>query len=237
MIKGIVSSLLAKFSVVALLVAGATAGLVVTGALAGVIGPASVTASASPSTILAQPGMTLDFPMNVLGLPASGPAGESPVEVIEEVVIVRAPSAPVAIPVAHTAVAAPGCVNEVSAAINAIVVAIPGVTTAEQGQVLLAQAHALGPVAAGCVDEAGRVGYAGIDAVGQLVGQVGAVTAQIQALPVVSELSTQQANGGANPAGGILGGVEDVVGGTVGLIGKGLGFFGGMLNFGASPVQ
>lgn len=236
MFKGIVSSLLAKFSVVALLVAGATVGLVVTGALAGISGPASVAASAAPSTILAQPGVTLDFPMNVLG-PASGPAGESPVEVIEEVVIVRAPSAPAAIPVANTAVAAPGCVNEVTAAINAIGVAIPGVTTGEQGQVLLAQAHALVPVAAGCLDEASRVGYAGIDAVGQLVGQVGAVVAQIQALPVLSELSTPQATEGAYPAGGILGGVEDVVGGTVGLIGKGLGFFGGMLKFGASTVQ
>lgn len=236
MIKGIVNSLLTKFSVAALLVAGATGGLVFTGSLSGIVGPASLAADVAPGALIAGPGVTLDFPTNVLGEAVAGPMADSPVEVIEEVVIVRAATPLAVAPAAVAAVPAPGCVNDVTAALNAIVGAIPGVTTGEQGQALLAQAHALGPVATGCLDEAGRVGYAGVDAVGHLVGQVGAVAAQIQALPVVAAILAPQAGDDTTAPAGLLGGIEQVVGGTVGMVGKGLGFFGGILNLGSNPV-
>lgn len=234
MLKAILGSLLGKFSVVALLVTGAAGGLVGTGAIPLFSTAPTFTVASGPSGSH-RPAVNLDFPTSVLQPAPADAAPASPVEVVEEVVVVpaarpAASSAPV-----PQAVPAPRCIGDVTAALNAITAAIPSLGTGEQGQALLAQAHGVGAAANGCLAEAKQAGYAGAEGVSQLVNQVGAVIAQISALPAVAAAPAQPAD--PNLIGGVVGGVGSVVGGTLNLVGRGLGLLGTGLDLLTSPPQ
>lgn len=231
MFKSIFDSVAGKFIAVAILLTGLLGGMAVTGALPGfgqspTYSVASIN-SASPSV----PGVTLDFPTSVVNGTATQSTGAAE-EVVEEVVVVhvsRTVSAPARI--VPPAPPAPQCVADITSALSAITAAIPSVTTAEQGQVLLAQANAVVQAANGCAGEAGQVGFAGVDAVQQLVVQAGGLVSQIQALPVVAALTPAQLAEAPNLVNGVVGGVTDVVGGTLNMVGKGLGLLGSGLNY------
>lgn len=234
MLKSVFGSILGKFSVAALLVCGVAGGLAVTGSLPGfgMSGSYSV-ASVAPAGSTS-PGVTLDFPTSILGPQA--PATEAPVEVIEEVVVVPAKASAATAPAAALP-AGPQCVGDVTAALNAILTAIPLVTTAEQGQVLLGQATAVAAAANACLAEAQQVRFTGVGAVTQLVDQVAQAVNQIQALPVLASLAPGQAAGSPDLAGGIVGGVGSVVNGGLNLVGDGLGMLGTGLNLLTKPLK
>lgn len=231
LLTNVFSSMSTKLGAAALVVLGATGGLAATGSLP------SFSLSSAPAAIApVAPGsqtvgtVNLDFPTSVLNQQVAEAA--LPVEeVVEEVVVVRAPrTAAAARPAgAAPAPAAPQCVADVTTALGAVTAAMPAATTPEQGQVLLGQAGALVTAANGCLAEAQRVGFTGA---GQLVAQVAATLTQVQALPVVAALTPEQVAQAPNVVGGIVGGVGEVVGGTLTVVGKGLNLLTGGLNMG-----
>lgn len=232
LLTNVFSSMSTKLGAAALVVLGATGGLAATGSLP------SFSLSSAPAAIApVAPGsqtvgtVNLDFPTSVLNQQVAEAA--LPVEeVVEEVVVVRAPRTAAAARPAGAAPAvpaAPQCVADVTTALGAVTAAMPAATTPEQGQVLLGQAGALVTAANGCLAEAQRVGFTGA---GQLVAQVAATLTQVQALPVVAALTPEQVAQAPNVVGGIVGGVGEVVGGTLTVVGKGLNLLTGGLNMG-----
>lgn len=230
MFKSIFSSIAGKFAAIALLVAGVLGGMAATGALPGIGQSLTYSVASINQAPPSGPGIALDFPTSVIDK-TDAPAVAAGQEVVEEVVVVKAPAAAPRPPAAPAAVAAPQCVSDITNLLNAITAAVPAVTTGEQGQVLLAQTHAVLAAANGCVAEAGQVGFAGVDAVNQLVVQAGGLVAQIQALPVVAALTPAQLAETPNLVNGVVEGVTGLVGGTLNMVGKGLGLLGTGLNY------
>lgn len=199
-----------------------------TGALPGFgQSPAYSVASVNQSSPSA-PGVALDFPTSVIE-GTEFPAAAAEEEIVEEIVVVRAPRAAPPPP--------PQCVADITTVLSAITAAIPAITTGEEGQILLAHTNATLEAANGCVAEARRVGFAGIDTVDQLVVQAGGLVTQIQSVPVVAELTPAQPAGTPNLVNGVVGGVTDIVGGTLNMVGKGLGLLGTGLNYLGGAAQ
>lgn len=224
MLKSVFGSVLGKLGLAVLLVVGASGGMAATGAFPGT-GMTSGVSFVTPETSAA--GVNLDFPTSVLEQHAveAAPMQE---QIIEEIVVV--PSAKtVKAPVAAPAPVAPKCLTDLTAEVNAIVGAVPTVTTGEQGQALIAHGNALVPTAASCLAEAKQAGFTAADSVlGALVTQLGTALAQIQALPVVASASPP--GQAPNVVGGVIGGVGTVVGGTLNMVGTGIGYLGSGLN-------
>ncbi len=226
MLKSVFGSVLGKLGLAALLLVGASGGMAATRAIPGIgtTSGVSYVAAATPAA-----GVNLDFPSSVLEQHAveAAPMQE---QIVEEIVVVPAAKtvkAPVA--AAPPAPVAPKCVTDLTAEVNAIVGAVPTVTTGEQGQALIAHGSSLVPTATNCLAEAQRAGFAAADSVlGALVTELGTALAQIQALPVVA--SASQPAQAPNLVGGVVGGVETVVGGTLNMVGLGLGYLGTGLN-------
>lgn len=239
MFKAIFGSIFAKFTAVALLVAGVAGGMAATGALPGLGDSSTYSVASVNSAAPLGPGVALDFPTAVLTGTAAVNAAAPVEEIVEEVVVVQAPrrvSAPA--PVVPVAPAAPKCVADITAVLNAITAAVPAVTSPEQGQLLLAQTNAVVTAANGCVAEATQVGFAGLETVKQLVAQASTLVTQIQALPVLANLTPAQlAQAPTDLVGGVVGGVGQVVGGTLNLVGQGLGMLGTGLNFLANSTK
>jgi hypothetical protein len=223
MLKSVFGSLFGKLGLAALLVVGASGGFAATGAFPGT-GMTSGVSFVAPATSAA--GVNLDFPSSVLEQHAveAAPMQE---QIVEEIVVV--PAKTVKARVAAPAPVAPKCLTDLTAEVNAIVGAVPTVTTGEQGQALIAHGNALVPTATSCLAEAQQAGFAAADSVlGGLVTQLGTALAQIQALPVVA--SAPQPGQTPNVVGGVVGGVGTVVGGTLNLVSTGLGYLGTGLN-------
>lgn len=223
MLKSVFGSVLGKLGLAALLLVGASGGMAATRAIPGIgtTSDVSYVAAASPAA-----GVNLDFPSSILEQRAveAAPMQE---QIVEEIVVVPAAKT-VKAPV-EAAPVAPKCVTDLTAEVNAIVGAVPTVTTGEQGQALIAHGSSLVPTATNCLAEAQRAGFAAADSVlGALVTQLGTALAQIQALPVVA--SASQPAQAPNLVGGVVGGVETVVGGTLNMVGLGLGYLGTGLN-------
>lgn len=232
MFQVVFGSLFAKFAAVGVLVAGVAGGMAATGALPGFTDtPTYSVASANPARP-SGPGVVLDFPASVIAGASPASDATAPVEeIVEEIVVVQAPQRVSVPPVAPPATPAPACVGEVAAVLTAIAGAVPAATTAEQAQLLLAQANATVAASNSCVAEAGRVGFAGLDVVNQLVARAGTLVSEIQALPVLVNPAPAQATEPPGLVGGVVGGVGEVVGGTLNLVSQGLGLLGSGLNF------
>lgn len=232
MFQVVFGSVFAKFAAVGVLVAGLAGGMAATGALPGFADTPTYTVASANPTPPSGPGVVLDFPASVIAGASTAPAPAAPVEeIVEEIVVVQAPRK-VSVPsVAPAPAPAPACVGEVAAVLNAIAGAVPAATTAEQAQLLLAQANATVASSSSCVAEAGRVGFAGLDVVNQLVARAGTLVGEIQALPVLVAPTPAQATETPGLVGGVVGGVGEVVGGTLNLVSQGLGLLGSGLNF------
>lgn len=231
MLKSVFGSLLGKLGLTALLLVGASGGMAATGAIPGLgLRSGSPIAPPAPVTGTSAPGVNLDFPSIVLEQHAIEAAPMEP-QIIEEVVVVfAAKTAARQATAAPSAPAAPRCVADLTAAVNAIADAVPAVASAEQGITLIAYGNNLMPAVASCVGEAQRAGFAAVDSVlAPVVNQLGTALAQIQALPVVA--SARQPGQAPNGVGGVIEGVGAVVGGTLNVVGKGLGYLGTGLNF------
>lgn len=234
MTKSIFGSVAGRVTAVTFLLSGVGGGMAVTGALPG-FGRAPSYSVAAVGSAPGGPGIALDFPASVIAAPSVEAAAVS--EVIEQVVVVAAPRKVSAPAPAAPAPAAPQCVADLTDAVNAITAAIPTVTTAEQGQALLAQANAVVAAGTECVNQATRAGFPGADEVNRLVAQAGGLVTQIQALPVVSALTPEQLAQTPNLVGGVVEGVGQVVGGTLNMVNRGLGLLGTGLNLLTAPVK